>query len=38
MAKLAAEVAEQRPLWDKSKQLEEIHRVEVVEVSHVSDW
>lgn len=32
-AKLSAEVAQQRPIWEKSKQLEDLHRAEVAEVS-----
>lgn len=32
-AKLSAEVAQQRPIWEKSKQLEDVHRAEVAEVS-----
>lgn len=33
MANLSAEVAQQRPLWEKSKQLEKINEAEVAEVS-----
>ncbi len=33
MSKLSAEVARQRPLWEQSKQLEEVHRAEVAEVN-----
>ncbi|CAM9123728.1 unnamed protein product [Ectocarpus fasciculatus] len=32
MSKLADEVAQQRPLWEKSKQQEEVHRAEVAEL------
>lgn len=35
MSKLADEVAQQRPLWEQSKQLEEVHRTEVAEVNRV---
>lgn len=36
MGKLSAEVAQQRPLWEQSKQLEEVHRAEVAEVNHTT--
>ncbi|CAM9435559.1 unnamed protein product [Ectocarpus sp. 4 AP-2014] len=32
MSKLSDEVARQRPLWEQSKQLEEVHRAEVAEL------
>ncbi|CAB1119443.1 unnamed protein product [Ectocarpus sp. CCAP 1310/34] len=32
MRKLSDEVAQQRPLWEQSKQLEEVHRAEVAEL------
>ncbi|CBJ25593.1 Myosin, heavy chain 10, non-muscle [Ectocarpus siliculosus] len=32
MSKLSDEVAQQRPLWEQSKQLEEVHRAEVAEL------
>ena len=33
MGKLSAEVAQQRPLWEQSKQVEEVHHAEIAEVS-----
>lgn len=33
MDELSAEVAEQRPLWEKSKQKEEVLRAEIAEVN-----
>ena len=32
MSRLSAEVAQQRPLWEQSKQLEAVRRAEVAEV------
>lgn len=32
MSKLSAEVARQRPLWEQSKQLEEVHHAKLAEV------
>lgn len=33
MSKLSAKVAQQRPLWERSKQLEEVHHAEVAKVN-----
>lgn len=33
MDKLSAEVAQQRPLWEQSKQMEELHHAEIAEVN-----
>lgn len=35
MSKLSDEVAEQRPLWEQSKQLEQVHCAEVAEVNRI---
>lgn len=32
MGKLSAEVAQQRPLWEHAKQMEEVHHAEIAEV------
>lgn len=38
MDKLSAEVAQQRPLWEQSKQLEEVHHAEVAKVNQIIFW
>lgn len=38
LAKLCAEVDQQRPLWEKSKQLEKLRLAEIAEVSLRRIW
>lgn len=38
MSKLSADVAQQRPLWERSKQVEEVHHAEVAEVNLITVW